>query len=293
MKSELSVLIPSYNSDFRKLVKSLSSQLSQLSSIIRYEIIVADDGSTDRKFLSLGDDFKSLPHFTLITRKENVGRAAIRNFLAQQAHYQWLVFLDCDMSIENSDFIIKYLSTDEEQKVVCGGYQVGAYDSSNLRYIYEKSAVLPHCAQARNKRPYQHFFTANFMVNREVMLSYPFDERFRTYGYEDVLFGKQLKKNHISISHIDNIVGLNLFESNEHFVSKTEEGLQTLFKFHNELRGYSQILTFVEGIHLNAVRGAIRLWHKLFGRIERKILCGKHPRLCIFKLYKLGYFVSI
>ncbi len=293
MKHELSVLIPVHNSDFRQLVKALAHQLSQLSAEVSYEIIVADDGSTDRRFLALDEEMLSMPHFRLIAREENVGRAAIRNFLAKEAKYRWLLFLDCDMTIENPDFISNYLTTGDDQLVVCGGYQVGSFERSNLRFLYEETALLPHSAEARRQQPYHHFYTANFLASREVMMAHPFDERFRRYGYEDVLFGKRLKQNHIGITHIDNTVGFNRFDSNEQFVGKTEEGLRTLHEFRDELRGYSRLLTFVEGIHLGVVCGAIRLWHKLFGGIERRSLCGKHPRLWVFKIYKVGYYMSL
>jgi hypothetical protein len=41
------------------------------------------------------------------------------------------------------------------------------------------------------------------------------------------------------------------------------------------------------------VRGFIRLWHRLFGALERRNLCSNHPSLNVFKLYKLGYYLSL
>jgi hypothetical protein len=49
----------------------------------------------------------------------------------------------------------------------------------------------------------------------------------------------------------------------------------------------------VEGIHLPIILSLIRCWHKLFGKWERKNLCGSHPSLRLFKLYKLGYYLKI
>jgi len=108
-----------------------------------------------------------------------------------------------------------------------------------------------------------------------------------------VLWGKQLRRAGIKIDHLDNPAGFFTFEDNAHFVAKTEEGLRTLYKFRNDLRGYSQLITFVENIHLPPVRWAICLWHKLFGPLERRNLCGKRPNLKVFALYKLGYYLSL
>jgi hypothetical protein len=125
------------------------------------------------------------------------------------------------------------------------------------------------------------------------MLQYPFDERFRHYGYEDVLLGKVLRQHHVPIMHIDNPVGFCIFESNPDFVSKTEEGLRTLYQFRSDLRGYSRLLTFISGIHISLILTLIRLWHRMFGATERRNLCGSRPSLFIFKLYRLGYFLSL
>lgn len=292
MIRELSILIPTYNGDCRRQVSVLSRQAEAIEGL-RYEIIVADDGSTDRHAVELCSEVATLPHCRFIARDENRGRAAIRNFLAREACYEWLLFMDCDMSIVSEQFVKAYLDDASVRDVAYGGYVVGSGERSCLRFIYEKQCEPMHRAEERGKRPYLHFHTCNFMVRREVMLRYPFDERFHHYGYEDVLWGKQLHQAGITIAHLDNPAGFCTFEDNRHFVSKTEEGLRTLHHFRNELRGYSQMLTFVDGIHLGLVRSAIRLWHRLMGPIERHNLCGKHPCLRIFKLYKLGYFLSL
>jgi glycosyltransferase involved in cell wall biosynthesis len=292
MIHELSILIPTYNGDCRQQVSALSFQAEAVEGL-RYEIIVADDGSTDHHAVELCHEVTTLPHCRFITRYENRGRAAIRNFLAREARYEWLLFMDCDMTILNNRFLRTYLDDADNCDVAYGGYVVGSGELSCLRYIYEKQCELMHRAEERRKRPYLHFHTCNFLVRRELMLRHPFDERFRHYGYEDVLWGKQLRQAGIRITHLDNPAGFCTFEDNPHFVNKTEEGIRTLHHFRNELRGYSQMLTFVDGIHLNIVRMAIRLWHRLIGPAERRNLCSKHPRLRIFKLYKLGYFLSL
>ena len=291
MKHELSILIPVYNGICLSQVQELHRQAEAVEGLA-YEIVVADDGSTDEACIQANRQLDSLPHCHYIIRGVNAGRAAIRNFLAHQARYQWLLFMDCDMTIRRSDFLTTYLNAPDDE-VVYGGYAVGEGPAGNLRYLYEKEAEPRHTAEERRKQPYRDFHTANFLIRRDVMLQHPFDERFRHYGYEDVLLGKQLRKAGIAIAHLDNPAGFDTFEDNPHFVSKAEEGLRTLHEFRNELRGYNSLLTLVGGIHLGIVRSAIRLWHRLFGSLERRNLCGKRPSLTVFKLYKLGYFLTL
>lgn len=291
MKHELSILIPTYNGDCRQQVRELCRQAEAVDGL-DYEIVVADDGSTDAELVALCREVSSLPHCRFIERTENVGRASIRNFLCRESRYEWLLFMDCDMAIVDNRFLVNYLNNDDGD-VVYGGYVVGNGDKSCLRYVYEKACAPEHTADQRRKRPYQHFHTCNFLVRRSIMTAHPFDERFRNYGYEDVLFGKRLRQSGVGIVHIDNPVGFCTFEDNVHFVSKTEESLRTLYQFRDELRGYSQLLTLADGIHLDFVKWTIRLWHKLFGGIERRWLCSSNPNLRVFKLYKFGYFLTL
>ncbi len=48
MKTELSILIPTYNCRCVDLVRALNEQAQRLRNI-NYEIVVADDGSTDER----------------------------------------------------------------------------------------------------------------------------------------------------------------------------------------------------------------------------------------------------
>lgn len=290
MKKELSILIPTFNGDCRQQVNDLRMQASDIDGL-KYEIIVADDGSSDRNLVAACCEIAQWPCCHFIECKVNRGRAAIRNFLTSKARFQWLLFLDCDMTIK-PDLLVRYLSCPEGD-VIDGGVSIGMGRKDNLRYLYEKAREGQHTAAEREKHPYQHFHTANFMARSEIMRRFPFDERYKSYGYEDIFFGKQLAQNRIKIVHIDNPAGFDKFEDNIHFVEKTEEGLRTLHTFRNDLRGYSNLLTFVNGIHLPLVKTIIRCWHRLFGGIERRQLCGKRPSLIIFNLYRMGYYISL
>lgn len=289
----LSILIPTYNDLCFTLVGDLRQQAEEAG--IDYEILVGDDGSTDAEVIEKNRKICKWPHCHYLIQIQNIGRAAIRNFLAKEAHHDWLLFIDSDMTIARVNYLSKYLAM-EGSEVVDGGVIIGGDADTlkgNLRYLYEKTSEQEHTAEKRQQHPYQDFHTANFLIRRDLMLAHPFDERFRHYGYEDVLFGKKLRAKGVKITHIDNPLGFSTFEENNQFILKTEEGLRTLHQFQSDLRGYSRLLTLVEGIHLPIILSLIRCWHKLFGKWERKNLCGSHPSLRLFKLYKLGYYLKI
>jgi glycosyltransferase involved in cell wall biosynthesis len=283
----LSILIPTYNDVCCQLVNDLQSQAAALG--IDYEIIVADDGSTDEAVLRQNRTINALPYCRLLERGMNSGRAVIRNVLASEARYPWLLFIDSDMTVCRTDFIERYISTVGD--VVYGGLVIRHTTRQNLRARYELSRASEHTLERRRQSPYHDFHTANFMIRRDLMLTHPFDERFSRYGYEDVLLGKTLQMNAIGIEHIDNPLSFEIFESNAAFVCKTEEGLQTLYSFRHELRGYSRMIDFTEQHPVVSV--LIRCWHHIAKKWERRHLCSNAPTLCVFTLYRLGYFLSL
>ena len=290
-KTELSVLIPNYNNVCVELVTVLQRQAEALG--IDYEILVADDASPEKETIRENEGINALPHCRYIVKQTNTGSAATRNFLGRQSRYPWLLFLDCDITIPNEHFLERYMAV-TDKGVINGGICI-VDDKSlchNLRYLYEKDAEPSHTAEKRQANKYHEFRSTNFMIERRVFETCPFDERFTRSGYEDVLFGKMLKQQKIPVTHIDNPVMMTEFEENPDYVRKIERSMRTLYTFRDELRGYSRILTFDSGIHIAAVRGMIRLWHHVFGSWERRNLCGKRPILKLFALYRLGYYLT-
>ena len=288
---DISILIPTYNHACVELVHAIQQQASLLP--ISYEIIVADDGSTLASTIQGNRAINEYTNSRYIECPENVGRAAIRNYLVSQASKPWLLFIDSDMVVQHPDFLRRYVDTPDEQAVWDGGICVGGDEKllcNNLRYHYERAAEHLHTAERRQQKPYRDFHTANFMAPKQLMAEHPFDMRFRRYGYEDVLFGMTLETCHIPIHHIDNPLSFEVFEDNEQFLNKTEEGLRTLYQFRNELKAGSRLLQ--EADHLQWALPLLRLSHRLFGRMERHILMHRSI-LWLFSFYKLGYFSNL
>ncbi len=293
MIEELSILLPSYNNRCVELVEALQRQASLVPSL-RYEILVADDGSTCQETVEQNRAIDRLPHCRLLLRGENTGRARIRNFLVRQSRYRYLLFIDSDQQVVRDDYLLRYLRCGEAA-VVYGGTTILPHaanaNRSNLRWLYEKAASKHNQAEQRNKHPYFELSTCNMLVQRQWIERCPLDERFSRYGYEDVLFGKRLCENGAQVLHIDNPIGFNNFEPNADFVRKTDDALRTLCDFRTDLQGFSSLLSMCQRFRrLCLPIWLIRLWHKLFKARERANLQGRSPSLLLFKLYKLGTF---
>lgn len=294
MINSLSILIPTYNYVCTELAESLQAQAASLPDL-EYEIIVADDGSTHHSTIEGNQTINDLENCRYIERKENVGRAAIRNFLAQQARYPWLLFIDSDLKVDNPNFIRNYIQSNGE--VIVGGLKIGGdpiYLNGNLRYHYEKACERKHDYEHRKKMGNKEFRTTNFLICKDIVESTPFDENFRYYGYEDVLFGKAICQKGHTITHIDNPIVLDDYETSYQFILKTEEACRTLYQFRNELKGYSKLIAYSEFIHrMIVVKPLLNRLFPLIGLHIKSRLTGNKPSILWFNIYKLLYYIHL
>lgn len=296
---ELSILIPVYNDDATLLVKSLSKQAQAISGLC-YEIIVFDDGSTDVTSVEINKTLTLLPHCRYVNVEHHDCRAAMRNDMFKQAKYDWHLMIDARLTLMNDDFLMRYLCCGVQVgEVACGGVCVDGglltaqLYSENLRFRYEKHEESKHSYIVRKSEPYKAFRTTNFFYYKSVLEQVPYNEQVKGYGYEDVLLGKALREKKIKVNHIDNPVAYTKFEQNKVYLRKIEEALSTLHAFEGELNNYSPLLharNILRKLHL---LGPFRKFHAFCKGWELMNLCSNKPSLFIFKLYKLGYYVSL
>lgn len=304
---DLSILLPSYNNVCVSLVQVLQRQADalrdKLDKPFRYEIIVADDCSTDAACIDANRVIGDMLHCRYLRMEQNVGRAQIRNVLISESRGDYVLLIDSDLFLCDDNYLYKYATSTAE--VVYGGTRIGGEGfamvdneantenlKGNLRYIYEKKAEPSHRAAFRQLRPNQEISVCNLYARRDIMEAHPFDSRFKAYGYEDVLFGKRLAESGIEVTHIDNPVLINEFESNSVFVKKTEEAILTLCRFEQDLEGYSNLKTKVTTLGRYIPLSLFRLWHRIMKNKEKRNLTGSKPSLLLFKLYKLGFFLE-
>lgn len=284
-------MLPVYNRVCVGMVARLKELCDDVEGL-RYEIIAADDGSADRDTVARNKAIGRMEGCRYVVRDTNSGAAATRNFLTGISRYRWLLFVDCDMSVSDDWFIHRYLEA-PEAGVVSGGMRTGgkAADARrSLRCAYERRAQERHTATERRRHPYQAFRSVNFMAERSVMESCPFDERMRRY--EDVMFGRRLEENGVTVCHIDNPLVMDDFESNTRFVEKTEKDMLTLREFYSDMKGYSRMIDITEALSRRHMLWAVKSWHRLFGQAERRLLTGKKAHLRIYDAYKLGFFAT-
>lgn len=290
----LSIVIPVYNFDVRKLVIDLNDQCKTAG--ITYEIIVVDDASEDG-IKNINSKIKTLSSVNYKELEKNVGRARIRNLLASMASHSYLLFLDCDASVP-AGFIQRYASSfPEVESVICGGRTYGnrpAEDSYMLHWKYGKEKESMD-VETRKKNGYKSFMTNNFAISRSVFTKVSFEENIKTYGHEDTLFGIELEKNRIPVFHIDNPVMHIGLEPNDRFLKKSREAVKNLLKIHKK-EGVQENITLLKWLDIlekNHLNRLAFIGLRLFKKQITANLYGNRPSLRLFAFYKLAYLVSL
>jgi len=223
----LSVLIPTYNYSVFALVSEIHQQL--LKENIFFEILCYDDGSYSKLNIE-NKKINLLSNCEFKILEKNIGRSAIRNLLATNAKYDWLLFLDADVLPTSSNFISNYINYFKSKKTVfCGGlkYQNKESIKDLLRYKYGKKHE-EISVDERIKNSEKYFFTSNFLIEKQAFSNIQFEEKLLKYGREDFLFSIGLKENNYKITHIENEVFHLGIDSNSVFVAKTKDAMENL-----------------------------------------------------------------
>ncbi len=291
----ISVLIPTYNYDVRRLVEALYKQLQLLE--IDWEIIIQDDASTQKNIVDNNLQFiKSIDHKAIqyILLSDNIGNGENRNVLGEKAKYPWLLYLDSDMMPITDDFISNYIKEIQmaDFEVLCGGivYPSAFQSLYPLKYKHGQTEVWSFPLRGN---PYLHFRGNNFVIRKSVKLEQPFRTYAHTYGYVDTLFGLELGENKRSLKLIDNPVyhmdGVNadVFIEKNH---KSLDNLANLYQTQNPLVQEIKLIQWYEKLESWKLMGGIRFLYRNCKDRMLKNLKSQNPNFYILQGYKLGYF---
>jgi len=226
----ISVCVPVYNADVRNLALILGKQARQLA--VPVELVFIDDAS-DEDYRKTNREVHKFGRF--IELDANIGRARIRNLFLKYTVYNYLLFLDCDAKILSNDFLKNYVSaipSDYADVVICGGKIYPEEKPERNRRLRWRYGILKESTPAKERRrfPNRSFMSNNFLISRQLLIKFPFDENLSGYGHEDTLFGFNLKKNNINIVHTDNPVMNGELETNNEFLSKVNQSIINLKK---------------------------------------------------------------
>ena len=295
----LSILIPNYNRNIKDLLFNLDKQAK--TEGILYEILVGDDCS-DISILQHYDEFEILDSVHVIRHNNRLGRSANRNFIAREARYEKLLFIDSNAEVEDPHFIKRYLSVSDLSPVLVGGVAYSNKAPINpdciLRWKYGRSREMKSAA-LRNNKPHQSFTSFNFMIDKEIYDKIKFDERLREYGHEDTLFGFRLRQMNIDILHMDNALIYSGMIKGEEFLQKTRKSLENLeyiIQILNDDPEFIQMVRLLKIFNrLRKIKFDLGLKH-IFRLSRNKLenhLTSHNPMIPFFQFYKLAYYCNL
>lgn len=134
---KLSVIIPCYNAE--QTIGSLLESLARQSWTELWEVIVADNGSTDRSVV-VADKYKDhVQNFRMVDASDKRGRSHARNVGARHAMGDWLVFCDADDEVAEG-WVAAIGEAVISRNFVASRFDFDKLNSSSVAKIYELHA---------------------------------------------------------------------------------------------------------------------------------------------------------
>ena len=188
----ISVVIPTYNRlpILKKCLMALEGQELTDAKISGYEVVLVDDGSSDRTLDWIAENEARLPHVRVF-QQHHQGAAAARNLGVKNAVGDTIVFIDSDLVVTSS-----FLQSHGDALVK------GQQDSKSDRLFTYGAVINTNNFNNPTAEPYKitdfsaaYFATGNVAIARHWLEEAGlFDTGFQLYGWEDLELGVRLKK---------------------------------------------------------------------------------------------------
>ena len=291
----ISFLIACYEQDIRHLVRSLHAQGMQRPE--SFEIIAHDNGGDDSLQEMLRRDLQELKGVRFHSGESSPSRSASRNWLASQAQFPYLVFLDGDSAPPDAHYVDRYFDLLPTDSVWVGGtaYRKDVpVKGRRLRWVYGRARE-EQSAKSRSSATEYGFSSFNFMIPAQAFQSIRFRESIMRYGHEDTLFGVELSDRGIALAHCDNPLLHEGLDEDSVFMEKTRTGIQTLLQLTEEgtLKKGTRLYQQYQSLRK---LGLVPLYRFLFGALrggcERNLKSGA-PSLFLFDLWRLGMLCEL
>ncbi|GAA3771889.1 glycosyltransferase [Flavobacterium ginsengiterrae] len=291
----LSILIPVYNYDVLKLVLELIRQADNLGII--YEILVQDDAG--KNCIEENSQINLLENCSFFINNENLGRGKNINSLCLKSKYEYVLIMEADAFPENEFYLKNYIDLiPQTPSVVFGGVtypDIIPAKEKMLRWEYgKKRETKPLNYRLENN--YDFVFTWNLLLNKEILLQFPFPEFIHEYGYEDLIFIENLHSNSIPVIHIENFLVHYNDENSFEFIEKTKRAVKNLHRltqFHKIDPKKIRLTKTYEHLKKLHLTGITRVFFKSTKNLIIKNLTSKNPNLYLLDFYKLGYYCDL
>jgi hypothetical protein len=258
------------------------------------EILVYDDFSAP-SFKAENQNITAFKNVFYKELEKNAGRIGIRKLLAENARFDWLLFIDGDSTVINKNYLNNYLDAIDANSVYAGGT---VYDSQEpaacIKRLHWKYGTEREVA--KNGR--YSFHTNNFCIQKEVFIELNFPHQLSGYGHEDTWMEIELNRLKKRIYFIDNPVLHNGLEDAAAFLDKAQNALKNLLNL-AKIFGEETVRKRVSLYNLFFWQHKLGFSKIIEDNLERrkakieKNLHSCNPSLFQFDLYRLYYLIKI
>ncbi|HEY9770447.1 MAG TPA: glycosyltransferase family 2 protein [Coleofasciculaceae cyanobacterium] len=201
----ISVVIPTYNRlpILQKCLVALEKQELINDRVSNYEIVIVDDGSSDRTLAWLRENRANLPHVKVF-EQDHQGAAAARNLGVKNSTGDSIIFIDSDLVVTSS-----FLQSHADALIK------GEQDLGSDRLFTYGAVINTNNFDNPTSEPYKiidfsaaYFATGNVAISRKWLEEAGlFDTGFQLYGWEDLELGVRLKKLNLKLIKCPQAVG--------------------------------------------------------------------------------------
>lgn len=215
MKYDVSVIIPVYNRE--RLIKNALNSVLKQTIADRLEIICVDDGSTD-KTVEVIKEYQKKHENIFLFQQENSGPGIARNLGIDNAHGEYIIFLDSDDWVpERAYELLLNYAREKDADVIVGKmlrkikgirnnqwYSIDRYDEL-FEYIQDKNCADSYLVPVIMTSPWNKIIKTSLI--KENHIKFP-DERLA----EDFIFGMYVFKYAKKVFLLNEVVYM--YESN-------------------------------------------------------------------------------
>lgn len=236
---ELSIIIPVYNTEIKKIERCINSTLKV--NLSDYEIVFIDDGSKEelsKKYNTLVTKYKNVKYF----KKPNGGVSSARNYGIEKATKKYVMFVDSDDFLESEKIADLQIEDDlvlYNYKIIENGQttELKFSGENNLASLIEDILNDPRLAG-----PMAKLFKKSFIIENNILFNK------KMYIGEDFDFLYQVIENKPTINIINELIYSYDYNIESSILRAKKYDNKIL---ENEINNYNKKIKLIEDYNLN------------------------------------------